>query len=233
MDETELQELEKVLHYHFSNPALLEQAMKHASTADARIDSNERMEFFGDAVLNLAICRCLYDRFPQYLEGDLTKIKSMLVSRRTCARVAKQMGLDVWMLVSKGITGTRGFEGSIAAGMIEALIAAVYIDGGYDQAEQFVLRMFGPFIEPVDAEQHHENFKSLLQQHAQQDFHATPIYQLLDEKGPDHNKCFEVGVTIAQRHFPSAWGINKEEAEQLAAYKALVELGILPNVEQQ
>jgi ribonuclease III len=232
MEDNQLQELEKVLEYHFSDPALLEQAMKHASTADSRVDSNERMEFFGDAVLNLVICRCLYERFPQYLEGDMTKVKSMLVSRRTCARVAKAMGLDVWMRVSKGISGTRGFEGSIAAGMIEALIAAIYIDGGYDEASRFILRTFGTFIEPADAEQHHENYKSLLQQHAQQDFHATPIYQLLDEKGPDHNKCFEVGVTISHRHFPSAWGINKKEAEQLAAFKALVELGVLPEEAQ-
>jgi ribonuclease III len=232
MEDNQLQELEKVLEYHFSDPALLEQAMKHASTADSRVDSNERMEFYGDAVLNLVICRCLYERFPQYLEGDMTKVKSMLVSRRTCARVAKAMGLDVWMHVSKGISGTRGFEGSIAAGMIEALIAAIYIDGGYDEASRFILRTFGTFIEPADAEQHHENYKSLLQQHAQQDFHATPIYQLLDEKGPDHNKCFEVGVTISHRHFPSAWGINKKEAEQLAAFKALVELGVLPEEAQ-
>ncbi len=227
MEDNTLRELEQVLQYHFANASLLEQAMKHASSADARIDSNERLEFLGDAVLNLVICRSLFDEFPNYLEGDMTKVKSMLVSRRTCARVAKSIGLESWMTVSKGISGTRGFEGSIAAGMVEALIAAIYIDGGFDEASKFVLRIFGPYIDQADAEQHQENFKSVLQQYAQQEMNASPMYQLLDEKGPDHNKCFEVGVTISQRHFTSAWGINKKEAEQRAAYNALIELGVL------
>lgn len=227
MDEKTRQDLEKVLQYHFSDASLLEQSLKHASTADARIDSNERLEFLGDAVLNLVICRSLFERFPDYLEGDMTKVKSMLVSRRTCAKVAKTIGLESWMTVSKGLSGTRGFEGSIAAGTVEAIIAAIYIDGGYDAASRFILRVFGPYIDQADAEQHHENFKSVLQQYAQQELHASPVYQLLDEKGPDHNKCFEVGVSINHRHFTSAWGINKKEAEQRAAYNALVELGVL------
>ncbi|HSV26885.1 MAG TPA: ribonuclease III domain-containing protein, partial [Sedimentisphaerales bacterium] len=138
MAEKTLQELEQVLQYHFSDESLLRQAMKHASIADARIDSNERLEFLGDAVLNLAICRLLFDRFPNYLEGDMTKVKSMLVSRRTCARVAKTIGLESWMTVSKGINGTRGFEGSISAGAVEAIIAAIYIDGGYEEASKFI-----------------------------------------------------------------------------------------------
>jgi ribonuclease-3 len=233
MEDKTLQELEQVLQYEFSDKSLLEQSLMHASSADARVDSNERMEFLGDSVLNLVICWSLYERFPQYLEGDMTKVKSMLVSRRTCAKVAKAIGLYHWMTVSKGISGTRGFEGSIAAGAIEAIIAAIYIDGGYPEASKFILRAFGPFIEPADAEQHHENYKSVLQQYAQQELNASPIYQLLDEKGPDHNKCFEVGVTISHRHFPSAWGINKKEAEQKAAYNALMELGILTSEEQQ
>jgi ribonuclease-3 len=233
MEETLLQKVEESLGYHFTSPALLEQALKHASSADARVDSNERLEFLGDAVLNLVICRSLYERFPQYMEGDLTKVKSMLVSRRICAKVAKDIGFNEWMTVSRGISGTRGFEGSIAAGAIEALIAAIYIDGGYDEASRFILRAFGAFIEPADAEQHHENYKSLLQQYAQQELHASPVYQLLDEKGPDHNKCFEVGVTISQKHYPSAWGINKKEAEQRAAYNALVELGVLTEENKQ
>ena len=227
MEDNAVQELEQVLQYHFSDVSLLQQALKHASSADARIDSNERLEFLGDAVLNLVICRSLYERFPEYLEGDMTKVKSMLVSRRTCARVARDLGLEAWMTVSKGITGTRGFQGSIAAGTVEALIAAICIDGGYEEASSFVLRAFGPYIDQADAEQHHENYKSVLQQYAQRELHAAPIYQLLDEKGPDHNKCFEVGVTIDQRHFTSAWGINKKEAEQRAAYNALTELGVL------
>jgi ribonuclease-3 len=227
MEKKPLQELEQVLQYHFRDSSLLQQALKHASSAEIRTLSSERLEFLGDAVLNLVICRHLYDRFPEYLEGDLTKIKSMLVARRTCAKVAKQMGLEAWMEVSKGISGTRGFEASIAAEAVEAVIAAIYLDGGYDEASKFVHRAFGSFMETVRAEQHHENYKSLLQQYAQQEFHTAPVYLLLDEKGPDHDKCFEVGVAIGQRHFPSAWGVSKKEAEQQAARNALLELRVL------
>jgi ribonuclease-3 len=118
-------------------------------------------------------------------------------------------------------------SGSLAAGLLEALLAAIYVDGGFDAARGFVMRTFSSLIDQADAEQLQENFKSLLQQYAQQQLNATPAYKLLDEKGPDHDKCFESEVVIAERHFQSAWGTNKKEAEQRAAYNALVELGVL------
>lgn len=227
MDEALLKQLEELLGYHFSYPAILKESLTHSSLASSRLASNERLEFLGDSVLGLVICRRLFDMFPDYLEGDLTKIKSMLVSRKTCARIASDLGLQNFTRVGKGMDRTRAMLGSIAAGTLEAIVAAIYLDGGFDAAAEFVLRIMGPLIEKTDARQHQNNFKSLLQQHSQQTANHTPDYELLDEKGPDHNKCFEVAVVIGRRRFESAWGITKKEAEQKAARNALVELGLL------
>ncbi|GAF74296.1 unnamed protein product [marine sediment metagenome] len=227
MDEEALQQIEQIIGYKFSNRNLLSKALTHSSAADNRLLSNERLEFLGDSILAVVICQTLFERFPGYLEGDLTKIKSMLVSRSTCAQVAGQLGLQKFLKVGKGLASGRALSGSLAAGLLEAIIAAIYIDSGFGAARSFILRTFAPLIDQADAEQAQGNFKSLLQQYAQQQFNATPIYELLDEKGPDHDKCFECQVVFADRHFLSAWGRSKKEAEQKAAFNALAELGLL------
>lgn len=227
MDSQTLNRLQEVLNYKFKDPELLEIAFTHSSAADERLKSNERLEFLGDSVLNLVICNTLFERFEQYLEGDLTKIKSMLVSRRTCSKVAAELGIQQFLKTGKGMTSSRALAGSISAGLVEAIIAAIYIDGSYDQARDFILRTFGPYIQKADAKHSQGNFKSLLQQHSQQLFDIIPSYQVLDEKGPDHDKCFEVAVVIGSRTYLPAWGNSKKEAEQQAAYNALIELDIL------
>jgi ribonuclease III len=198
-----LQRAEKIVGYTFKNPQLLKESLTHASIADSRLLSNERMEFLGDAVLDLIICEALYLKFPEYLEGELTKIKSAVVSRRTCAEV------------------------SIETGLIELLIIAIYLDGGFDAVKTYVLRTMGPKIEVIASNTHQHNYKAMLQQHAQKSMNATPVYELLDEKGPDHSKCFEVCVQIDGKRFESAWGPNKKMAEQKAALLALEELGLM------
>jgi len=225
MDEKTLQQLEQLLDYHFSNTSLLREALVHSSQADNRLASNERLEFLGDSILALVICRELFRQFPDYLEGDLTKIKSRLVARKTCAKIANRLGLTKFIRVGKGMTKTRAMTGSITAGTFEAVIAAIYLDGGLSAASEFILRLFRPLIELTDADEHLENFKSFLQQYVQRHFNLTPDYELLDEKGPDHDKCFETAVVIGERRFPGAWGMTKKDAEQKAAYNALVELG--------
>ena len=232
MEEKQLQQLQQLLDYQFKDNDLLVEAFTHASVANQRLASNERLEFFGDSILAIVICKKLFEKFPNYLEGDLTKIKSMLVSRKTCAKVANELGISTFVKVGKGMGETKAITGSIAAGILEAIIAAIYLDGGMDAAEEFILRLYDSLIAKVDAEHHHENFKSLLQQHAQFKFNSTPIYELLDEKGPDHNKCFEMTALIDNRYFPSAWGTTKKEAEQKAAYKALVELEVIEPEEE-
>jgi ribonuclease-3 len=227
MDKDTLHEIEQILGRTFTDDALLVRAFTHSSAVDNRLQSNERLEFFGDAVLSIVICQTLFERFPDYPEGELTKMKSMLVSRGTCAHVARRLGLPKFLVVGKGMASQKAFPTSLVAGLLEAVIAALCIDSGFEAARDFILHNFAALLERVDSEEAHGNYKSLLQQHAQERFGMAPIYMLLDEKGPDHNKCFESEVVIDQQHFPSAWGPNKKEAEQKAAYNALVELGVI------
>ena len=227
MDKNVLHEVEQILECHFTDAALIAKAFTHSSAVDSRLESNERLEFLGDAILSLVICQRLFEKFQDYPEGELTKMKSMLVSRGTCARIARHLGLPAYLKVGKGMVSSKALPMSLAAGLLEAVIAAVYIDNGFEAAREFILRHFSPLIEQASSEDAHGNYKSMLQQYAQEQFNVPPLYVLLDEKGPDHNKCFESEVVIDQRHFRSAWGPNKKEAEQKAAYNALVELGVL------
>jgi ribonuclease-3 len=227
MDQAVLRRIEQVIGVEFSNKDLLIKAFTHSSAAANRTFSNERQEFLGDAILGLVVCQTLFERFPHYLEGDLTKIKSMLVSRRTCAKIIKELDIQKFQQIGKGMAASRALGGSVAAGLFEAIIAAIYIEAGFDASRDFILRCFMPLIEKADAQESQGNYKSMLQQHAQQDMNATPSYLLLDEKGPDHNKCFESAVVVGEQTFKSAWGVNKKEAEQKAAFNALIELGLI------
>jgi ribonuclease-3 len=217
---------EKVLGYNFKNRQLLKEALTHASIADRRLDSNERMEFLGDAVLDLIVCEALYTRFPEYQEGDLTKVKSAVVSRRTCAEVANETGLTDLLIIGKGISSRSALPSSLAAAVYESIVAALYLDGGFDVVKQYVLKTMTPKLEVIASNDHQQNYKAVLQQHAQRVLNSTPYYELLDEKGPDHSKCFEVCVTVDGRRFTSAWGPNKKMAEQKAALLALEDMGV-------
>ncbi|MBN1844864.1 MAG: ribonuclease III [Sedimentisphaerales bacterium] len=227
IEDTFLDTCQEAIGYRFANLYWLEQALTHASAADSRLQSNERLEFLGDAILGIVICHELFLRFSDYLEGELTKIKSMLVSRRTCSRIAEEIGLTRFLRVGKGMISQRKLPRSCAAAAVEAIIGAVYLDGGEKEARRFILRFFGPLLDEADAAQHQGNFKSMLQQYAQHALDTTPIYEILDEKGPDHSKCFEVSVVIGSRRFASGWGTSKKEAEQLAAFHALQELDVI------
>ena len=217
---------EAVLGYTFKNSQLLKESLTHASIAETRLHSNERMEFLGDAVLDLIICEALYLRFPELLEGDLTKIKSAVVSRRTCAEVSRETGLIDLLIIGKGISAREQMPSSLAAAVYESIVAAVYLDGGFDVVKEYVLRTMTPKIDEISSNSHQQNYKALLQQHAQKVIGATPLYELLDEKGPDHSKCFEICVCIEGRRFTSAWGPNKKMAEQKAALLALEDMGV-------
>jgi len=218
-----LERCQQILGRRFRDPELLKSALTHASVANHRLASNERLEFLGDAVLGLVVCEELYRRFPDLLEGDLTKIKSIVVSRKTCAEMSRGLGLDECLFLGKGM-GAGKPPTSLAAAVFESVTAAFHLDAGYECVREFLLRQVGPYIDLVVNDAHAKNFKSILQQIAQHHFDAMPVYQLLDEKGPDHSKCFEIGVRIGDRVFPSAWGTNKKEAEQKAALAALEDL---------
>lgn len=216
----------EILGYRFTNEQLLCEALTHASSADSRLKSNERMEFLGDAILGYTVCEYLYQNYPDLLEGDLTKIKSAVVSRRICALVSKSINLSSMLNLGKGMSGRPGLPSSVAAAVLESIIAAIYLDGGMESAQAFILKHLKPYIEEAADSAHQENFKSVLQQIAQKHMPGNPIYVLLDEKGPDHAKAFEVCVQIGDQSFASAWANSKKEAEQKAALNALCELGL-------
>jgi len=231
MSQEALDRCQAAIGYRFKDHSLLTAALTHASITANRVDSNERLEFLGDSILGMTVCWYLFDNYPQYLEGELTKIKSSVVSRRTCAEISEKLGLPEWLYLGKGIAARSKLPSSLAAAVLESLIAAIAIDGGMDEARKFVLREMVPYIHDAVASEHQNNYKSQLQQYAQKEHGATPVYELLDEKGPDHSKCFEVAVCVDDRRFPSAWGPSKKEAEQKAALNALVELGLLSSTD--
>jgi ribonuclease-3 len=224
-DPTLLESCQERLGYQFQNVSLLESALTHSSAANSRRESNERLEFLGDAVLDLVVCQYLYERLPHALEGELTKIKSAVVSRRVCARVADKLHLAEALTLGQGIESGIQLPRSLTAAVFESVIAAIYLDGGLEPVRTFILAQMGEEIRKAGQSDHHYNFKSQLQQYAQRRLNAAPVYEMLDEKGPDHAKCFEIAVSIGTRQFPGAWGPNKKEAEQKAAWMALKELG--------
>jgi ribonuclease-3 len=211
----------------FDDLEILRRCLTHSSTAPTRLESNERLEFFGDAVLGLVVCDYLFRTYPERAEGEMTRIKSAVVSRTTCAEVSLELGLDRFLKLGKGLvrgTGsTRTIPSSILAAALEALIAGVYLDQGHEAACKLVEGCLADRITQA-AETESRNYKHLLQQLAQKRYGQTPDYLLLDEQGPDHAKCFQVAARIMDETFPAAWGPNKKEAEQLAAQQALGEL---------
>src|SRR5438477_8901949 len=219
-----LEECQKAIGYQFRQPELLRAALTHASGANTRLASNERLEFLGDSVLGLVTCEQLFHRFPEYQEGDLTKIKSVVVSRRTCARISRLLNLGDYLFLGKGMHRDLAVPPSLLADVFESLVAAIYLDGGLEAARPFILKYMGPEIEEVAEGASGGNFKSLLQQVAQREFNATPQYLLLDEKGPDHSKCFKIAAVIGRHTYAGAWGRNKKEAEQRAAMNALAQV---------
>ena len=224
----DLERCERRLDYTFRDKDLLIAALTHASGAQHRLASNERLEFLGDAILGAVVCELLYRQYPDYLEGDLTKIKSVVVSRQTCAKISEALGLQEFLVVGKGMTTNPTVPPSLLADVFESLVAAIYLDGSDIAARGFIERFLGPEIELAAAGELGGNYKSLLQQLAQREVGSTPTYQLLDEKGPDHSKCFKVSAQIARTRFQPAWGRNKKEAEQRAARNALAELNHEP-----
>lgn len=215
---------QRLLDHRFRQPALLRAALTHASGADHRLASNERLEFLGDAILGAVVCSWLYEAYPDWLEGALTRIKSVVVSRRTCARVARRLRLDDYLVLGKGMGPAAQTPESVLAAVFEALIGALYLDGGMETARAFIERHLRPELEAAAEDQAGENHKSSLQQAAQRQFGETPTYLLLDEQGPDHSKSFKVAAQIGPRRYAAAWGPNKKDAEQRAARNALSEL---------
>jgi ribonuclease III len=227
-----LEQAQQRLGYSFTNRALLEQALTHASVADGRVRSNERLEFLGDAVLGLIVCQRIFELHPTLLEGEMTKVKSSVVSRQACAVVAQGLRLAELLALGKGMRIHETIPTSLAAAVLESVVAAIYLDGGLEPARRLLVPLVDPLIEKAFASGHQENFKSILQQHAQQKMDESPVYVVLGQRGPDHAKHFQVCVQIGTKRFVPCWGNSKKVAEQQAALAALQELGLLAPNEQ-
>ncbi|WP_345688542.1 ribonuclease III [Novipirellula caenicola] len=215
---------QEIIDYRFKDESLLLSALTHASGASHRLESNERLEFLGDSVLGLTVCHWLYEEYPEYNEGDLTKIKSYVVSRRSCGKIACALGLDRCLIVGRGVTRNRSFPKSLVSDVFEAIVAAVYLDGGPEVIRERLKKWLADEVRVAVESQGASNFKSTLQQYAQRELSSTPVYRMIRETGPDHRKAFLISAVIEDRSFPAAWGNNKKDAEQRAASNALAEL---------
>jgi len=223
-DASLLLKLEQRIGYEFKDKSLLLSALTHASGAEHRLASNERLEFLGDAILGAVVCELLFHQYPEFLEGELTRLKSIVVSRLTCAKISEALGMQEFLILGKGMTTHPSVPSSLLADVFESLLAAIYLDGGDAAARRFIGTTMGPEIELAAEGETGSNYKSLLQQLAQREHGTTPTYQLLDEKGPDHSKCFKVAAQVGPDSYQPAWGRNKKEAEQRAARNALSQL---------
>ena len=215
---------EERLGYKFQDRELLRSALTHASGANHRLASNERLEFLGDAILGAVVSELLFQRYPRFQEGELTRIKSAVVSRQACSRVSAKLGLNEFLIVGRGVTNPPTIPPSILSDVFESLIAAIYLDGGSEPVGAFISKHLLPEINATVTNGNDENYKSNLQQYSQKWFGEPPRYVLVEEKGPDHAKNFCIEAVVGEQHHAAAWGANKKEAEQLAARNALADL---------
>ncbi|MBI3994693.1 MAG: ribonuclease III [Nitrospirae bacterium] len=228
---------QSVLGYAFQKPDLLREALTHksylnemrASEKDRAAQDNERLEFLGDAVLDLAISEHLIAIYPLSTEGDLSKMKARIVSEVTLARVAKRLSVGEFLLLGRGEERTRGREKpSLLADALEAVIAAVYLDGGFEAARKAILKIFEDEIHRLDRPPEDIDYKTELQECCQREFNVLPAYRVLRESGPDHQKLFEVKLTIKEEVYGIGRGRSKKEAEQQAAKQAIEKLAHRP-----
>jgi ribonuclease-3 len=233
MNEERIAALETALGYCFLDRTLLVHALTHSSRKAEVSYSNERLEFLGDAVLGCAVSECLYRQFPDHAEGALTRVKSVAVSRASLARAAKEMDLGAYLIVAKGVAlppaekragagaeaerAHNGLPASLVSNAFEAIIGAIYLDGGWEAAREFILQRMRGEIEHACKLAAAHNFKSALQELVQREMGATPEYRVVAEEGPDHVKRFSVVTTIRGREYGVGRGNTKKAAEQQSA----------------
>lgn len=221
-----LDEFQRRLEYRFRQCRLLVAALTHKSYLNEARGSeetdNERLEFLGDAVLDLVVSEYLVNAFPDAAEGELSKLRSRLVSGKTLSRVAKRIGLGDLLRLGRGETKTQGHsKPSILADALEAVFAAVYLDGGHEAAARCVKAVFSEELASCDQTLAKGDYKTDLQELCQREFEMLPHYRTIRETGPDHEKMFEVEILIRGDHYGVGVGKSKKEAEQLAAKQAL------------
>ena len=221
----DLKEFQEKIGYRFSNEALLRQALTHSSFANEKrmkkLSDNERLEFLGDAVLEIVSSEFLFDNYPNKPEGELTKLRASIVCEPTLAMCTNEIELGKYIFLGKGEDQTGGRQRkSILSDALEAVIGAFYIDGGFANAKEFIKKFI---LTDIEHKQLFYDSKTILQE-VVQGMHKSLKYVLTDESGPDHNKSFSVDLLIGDEVISSGTGHTKKAAEQEGAYKALIKL---------
>jgi ribonuclease-3 len=218
--------IQKIIGYYFKNINLLVMAFKHRSylavSKDKSWQSNERLEFLGDAVLNIIVTEFFYKKLPKKSEGELTKIKSILVSRQVLAEIIRKLGLGQFLLINRGeeITGGRNRLSNLA-NLYESIVGAIYLDRGLKNAERFVENTLITDYKKILNQREYINYKSILLEYAQSKGRGNPSYRIVEENGPDHKKIFVIDVSVDDEYSAEGRGNSKKIAEQEAAQNLL------------
>ncbi len=209
----------------FKNEELFHQAFTHRSflnESKKKVDSNERLEFLGDSILSFVVSQQLFNKYPEYHEGTLTNIRSLLVNTKTLAEIAKELGFGEYLKLSKGEEDARGRENqSLLADSFEAYIGALFLDQGVAVVAEFIKQTLLPRMDTIVAKKNFKDPKSLFQEQMQAQTHASPVYKVLTEEGPSHAKIFTVAVYVKDVQLGEGKGKSKQEAEENAAKHAL------------
>lgn len=226
VNKDKLYEFEKKIGYNFQNINLLQQALTHSSYANekrmTKLANNERLEFLGDAVLELSTSEFLYQNHPTMYEGEMTKLRASLVCEPTLALSARDIRLGEYLLLGKGEIATGGKDrDSILSDAVEAIIGAIYLDGGFTNAKEFIIKFI---LSDIDNKKLFYDSKTILQEMIQAKYKEPLQYQVLSEDGPDHDKTFTVAAVIEGNVLSQGVGRTKKAAEQEAAYKTILKL---------
>lgn len=221
-----IKELERKLEYKFQDLGLLKQACRHSSYTNemrmSRLECNERLEFLGDAVLELVSSEFLFEAYPDYPEGELTKLRASLVCEPTLALCAKELSLGDYLLLGKGEDATGGrMRDSITSDALEAVIGAVFLDSGIEEAKKFIRKFV---LNDIENKKLFYDSKTVLQEIVQGNIEGEIQYELVKEEGPDHNKVFTVEIRVGEQSYGWGTGRTKKAAEQTAAYHAICSL---------
>ncbi len=213
--------LQEALGYRFKDMSLLRKAMTHSSLKPAGYSSYERLEFLGDAVAGLIVAQRLFQWPERYSEGEMTEMKSAAVNRRSMARAGGRLKLESYLRTDPALEQSGRYPTSLIANAYEALIGAVFLDGGLEKAREVVVRTLEPELKAAERRAHNHNFKSLLQRLVQGDGHELPAYRTARAVGPQHDQRFQAVVRVGGAERGSGWGKTKKDAEQEAARQAL------------